>query len=134
MIQLNTVQKTAKILGITKTAVYALVSSGVLEKVNAGATEYITPASLNKLLVGNTEKTGVEHGYPSAEELGLMLPNGKGNNSADGGSMDYTGNISKLSDGRYMVQISLGTDENGKRKRYSKSFRDMTSDSFCQYF
>lgn len=128
MKKLNTVQETAKILGITKTSVYALITSGVLEKVDAGAKEYITPASLNKLLIGDTEKNNMaEHGYPLSEEVGLMLPNGKGNNSMDGDEMEYSGNISKLSDGRYMVQINLGTDENGKRKRYSKSFRDMTS-------
>ena len=128
MKKLNTVQETAKILGITKTSVYALIASGVLEKVDAGAKEYITPASLNKLLIGDTEKNNMaEHGYPLSEEVGLMLPNGKGNNSMDGDEMEYSGNISKLSDGRYMVQINLGTDENGKRKRYSKSFRDMTS-------
>ena len=122
------VKEVAKVLGVPKKAVMGMVSSGSLTAVDAGVTTYITKESLAGIL---GQKAIVDfgqqnNGYPEPEELACMLPQKAVLENIEKAvvSMTYKGSVSNLADGRFMVQIDKGKDENGKRARESKSFRD----------
>lgn len=122
------VKEVAKVLGVPKKAVIGMVSSGSLTAVDAGVTTYITKESLAGIL---GQKAIVDfgqqnNGYPEPEELAYMLPKKAVSENTEKAvvSMAYKGSVSNLADGRFMVQIDKGKDENGKRARESKSFRD----------
>lgn len=116
-----------KVLGISSDDVQTLVSSGNLLSVIVGPNKYISKPSLAALLGVPVESLNIPEknsGYPSAEELSSLLTN---EGQEDGDDMAYTGSISDLSDGRFMVQINLGKSADGKRNRESKSFKDRAS-------
>lgn len=129
------VSTVAKELGIPKTGVQALVDDGKLSAFNIAGKSYITRMSIYEFLgVPPVEERIFQipenkHGYLDVEELSSVLTNDD-NGQQDimkAGANDmsvYKGSISTLKDGRFMVQIDLGKDENGDRKRESKSFRN----------
>ena len=128
--ELLKMQEAAEKLGVSKTEIKFFIQNKKLDGVSSGKNTYITRSSLNKLIGGDTTETEKNnYGYPQSEELESLLPT-MGNDSDKGGAKvkkKYTGNVYKLKDGRYMVQINKGTDKNGKRDRYSKSFKDIAS-------
>lgn len=122
------IQTAAKELGISKREVQNMVASNNLVGVNTGKNLYVTRLSISKLMQQNEPEYSrqSDNGYPPAEELESPLTKNEPlNNSAETGDyMEYKGSISHLKDGRFMVQINLGVDAKGHRKRESKGFRD----------
>lgn len=125
----------AKELGIPKTGVQALVDDGKLSAFNIAGKSYITRMSIYEFLgVPPVEERNFQipeksDGYLSPEELSSVLTKSEigQQDITKAGANDmsvYKGSISTLKDGRFMVQIDLGKDENGDRKRESKSFRN----------
>lgn len=128
------VSTVAKELGIPKTGVQALVDDGKLSAFNIAGKSYITRMSIYEFLgVPPVEERNFQipeksDGYLSPEELSSVLTKSEigQQDITKAGANDmsvYKGSISTLKDGRFMVQIDLGKDENGDRKRESKSFR-----------
>lgn len=123
---LLTLQSTAKRLGITKKDVLSLVDSGELKAVSIGEKTLITPSSIAALLHINEAGNFVssDNGYPQSEELQSSLTKTDEVDSEKEvmQAVKYSGCVSALKDGRYMVQTYL---TGGKREGIkSKSFRD----------
>ena len=121
-------QKAANILGVSKSDVSILVATGQLNSVPIGQKVYIPYKSIAALL--NIEEvpdfvTSARR-YPSSEELSspLTKTDEVNTNLGDDGGMVYKGSVSKLNDGRFMVQIDVGKTAEGKRKRENTGFRD----------
>ena len=123
---LLTLQSTAKRLGITKKGVLSLVESGELKAVTIGEKTLITPSSIAALLHINDSPNFVssDNGYPQSEELQSSLTKIDEVDSEKEvmQAVKYSGCVSALKDGRFMVQTYL---TGGKREGIkSKSFRD----------
>lgn len=122
------IQTAAKELGVSKREIQNMITSNNLVGVNTGKNLYVTRLSISKLMQQNEPEYSSQNGnrYPPAEELESPLTkNVILNNSVEtGDGMEYKGSISHLKDGRFMVQINLGVDAKGHRKRESKGFRD----------
>lgn len=123
---LLTLQSTAKRLGITKKAVLSLVDSGELKAVSIGEKVMITPNSIAALLHINDSPDFVssDNGYQAPEELQSSLTKTDEVDSEKEvmQAVKYSGCVSALKDGRFMVQTYL---TGGKREGIkSKSFRD----------
>lgn len=123
---LLTLQRAAKELGITKKDVLALVDRGEIKSVQTGEKTLITPSSVAALLHINDSPDFV------SSDNGNFVPNDLESsltkkNKVDGEmemiqAMKYSGCVSTLKDGRFMVQTYL---TGGKREGIkSKSFRD----------
>ena len=116
-------QEAATELGVSKKVVMGLIENNVLDAVYSGTTIYITPVSVYRLTGGGQEKRG---GYPPQNTLLSPLTNKDTVNESeeDKSDMVYKGSVSKLNDGRFMVQIDKGKTAEGKRNRENKGFRD----------
>ncbi|NLL06302.1 MAG: hypothetical protein GX270_11050 [Clostridiaceae bacterium] len=123
-------QIVAKELGIPKKAVQELISFGALRAVEVSGKALVPILSLASML---GEKETVDFGQQntvlqSSEELSCVLTNSRlvQDIQEEATDMVYTGAISTLKDGRFMVQINKGKKADGSRDRESKGFRDKT--------
>lgn len=128
------IPEAAKVLGVSKKEVQDMVGAGILKGFTTGSQSYVTRASILALAgvtaaeENNSQIPENKHGYLSPEELSSVLTNDD-NGQQDimkAGASDmtmFTGSISELKDGRFMVQINLGKKADGSRNRESKSFR-----------
>jgi integrase len=123
-------QIVAKELGIPKKAVQELISSGALRAVEVSGKALVPILSLASML---GERETVDFGQQntvlqSSEELSCVLTNSRlvQDIHEEATDMVYTGAISTLKDGRFMVQINKGKKADGSRDRESKGFRDKT--------
>lgn len=123
-------QIVAKELGIPKKAVQKLISSGELQAVEVSGKALVPILSLASML---GEKETVDFGQQNpvlqtSEELSCSLTNSEvvAPIQEEVNDMVYTGAISTLKDGRFMVQINKGKKADGSRDRESKGFRDKT--------
>ena len=105
-------QIVAKELGIPKKAVQELISSGALRAVEVSGKALVPILSLASML---GEKETVDFGQQntvlqSSEELSCVLTNSRlvQDIQEEATDMVYTGAISTLKDGRFMVQINKG--------------------------
>jgi hypothetical protein len=126
--QLLPEQTVAKELGLTKKELKVLLTEDTLPSIEIDGKHYVSIMELANFL-GYKEST--DYGQQNAElqsytELECMTSTGIQiiPEKKDGDVMQYTGSISKLKDGRFMVQIEMGKTADGKRNRKSKSFRD----------
>lgn len=120
---LLTIQEVAKELGITKKEVESLIEVGKLSAVITLDKKYVSAVDLADFLGDSAVDSG-QHasGYPVESTLYLGY-----NTESEGLGMAYTGSISSLKDGRFMVQINLGKKPDGSRNRESKGFKDRIS-------
>ena len=123
---LLSMQETAKTLGITKKDVQSLVDSEQLKSVQIREKVYITKASIADLLHIDVDgiSGGNASGYPEPEELKSQLTKKDKVDNEKGvtKTMAYSGCVSSLKDGRFMVQTYI----TGKKREgvKSKSFRN----------
>ena len=123
---LLTLQKASKFLGISKKDLLILVADGNLKSIQIGEKLFITANSIAALLNIETTQNIVtcDNGYQPQEELKSPLTNNQLFAEKGEQTMVYSGSISQLKDGRFMVQIGLPKSADGKRNRYNKSFRN----------
>lgn len=121
-------QIVAKELGIPKKAVQELINAGVLTAVVVSGKALVSIFSLASMLGEKETVDFGQHGpvLQSSEEVTCSLTNNVlvQEIQEEVKEMIYTGTISTLKDGRFMVQIEKGKKPDGKRDRESKSFRD----------
>lgn len=120
-------QTVAKELGVSKKAVAELISSAVLPALSVSGKSFVSVMALAEML---GEKEPAYSGQQASsnlevEELSCRKQNPAYDESEDI-SMTYTGTVSTLKDGRFMVQINKGKKRDGSRDRESKSFKDKT--------
>ncbi|NCC15337.1 MAG: hypothetical protein EOM28_03150 [Clostridia bacterium] len=123
-------QVVAKELGISKKSVQELISTGALPAVGVSGKFLVSVLSLAAML---NEKEPIYSGQQASrnlevEELSCSLTN---NELVQGvqeevKDMVYSGTVSTLKDGRFMVQINKGKKPDGSRDRESKGFKDKT--------
>ena len=119
------VQDISKELRIPKKAVEELIDTGVLQAVETMGKKYVSAFNLAKMLGESAVDSGQNaSGYPIDNALYLSH-----NLESEDSSMNkiYTGNISSLKTGRFIVWINMGKTPDGKRLRENKSFNDKTS-------
>ncbi len=121
-------QIVAKELGIPKKAVQELISSGELQAVEVSGKALVPILSLASMLGEKETVDFGQHGpvHNPSEELTCSLTNNElvQEIPEEAKDMVYTGAISTLKDGRFMVQINKGKKADGSRDRESKSFKD----------
>lgn len=127
MTELMKIQEVSSTLGVTKKDVATLVAGGKLQAVKIGERILITRRSLAAFLhidAGDFSGTSHVEKNPSEELSSPLTNNDKVNSDKEAvDTMVYKGSVSKLADGRYMVQVDMGKVD-GKRKRYSKGFKE----------
>lgn len=123
-------QIVAKELGIPKKAVQELISSGALQAVEVSGKALVPILSLASMLGEKETVDFGQHGpvLQTSEEVTCSLTNNVlvQDIQEEVKEMIYTGTISTLKDGRFMVQINKGKKANGSRDRESKGFKDKT--------
>ena len=120
----------AKELGLTKKEVIVLLQNGTLASTEIDGKYYVSIIELAAFL-GETKpldfgqhNAGLQQNV--AVESMISTENQHISERKDVEVMQYTGSISSLSDGRFMVQINKGKKADGTRDRESKGFRDKT--------
>ena len=121
---LLTEQDVAKRLGVPKRDIQAMITAGILPAIALPDRNLISSVAVDNLIgKKDTADSGqLGHGYPVSNALYYHQEYDMVD-SEEEIMREYKGNISVLKDGRYMVQINLGKDPDGKRKRDSKSFK-----------
>lgn len=114
----------ARELGVSKKDVKVMCENGDLPYVKIEEKLYI-PLTALAVIIGEENKEDhvvLETGLKLLPELEYALS--KNTDREDAETLKYSGSISKLKDGRIMVQIQKGKKADGSRDRESKSFRD----------
>ena len=121
---LLTEQDVAKRLGVPKKDIQAMITAGILPVIALPDRNLISSVAVDNLIgKKDTADSGqLGHGYPVSNAIYYHQEN-EMVDCEEEIMREYKGNISVLSDGRYMVQINLGKGPDGKRKRDSKSFK-----------
>ncbi len=117
-------QDVARKLGVSKKDIQSMITTGVLPAIALPGRNLISSVAIDNLLgKKDTADSGqLGHGYPIPNAIYYHQENDIVD-SEEEIMREFTGNISVMRDGRYMVQVNLGKDESGKRKRESKSFK-----------
>lgn len=119
------VQTVAAELGITEAGVNELIASGMLPSFTVDGSVRISIQALVNMLDFSPALSGQHASGQSAEEELYCRPDFE--REVDSMKREYTGSVSALKDGRFMAQVVVGWDADGKRIRKSAGFKDRES-------